>query len=175
MVQCVSHFHREKVTLDLLLRKVTSVPDLNSTTIREFLPEGFNRFTSLEECKQLVNQAMHKEVQDKRQELESCEFVIENCLYLVWAHLDYYMLQAIPSKTLGIDKPRGRSAQMAEMTWCVTVEQLNKLKQGLISVFNDTFCKNLIAVTQDLNTSDRGFVEALIRRIKKLIQFVPNK
>lgn len=42
----------------------------------------------------------------------------------------------------------GRSAQMGEITWCVTVEEINKLKQGLISVFNDTFCKNLISVTQ---------------------------
>ncbi|KAG8299872.1 hypothetical protein J6590_090524 [Homalodisca vitripennis] len=140
-----------------------------------FLPEGFNRFSSLDECKQQVNQAMHKEVQDKRQELESCEFVIENCLYLVWAHLDFYMLQAIPNKTLGIENVRARPQQLGEENWNFTVEQINKLKQGLISVFNDTFCKNLIAVTQDMSTNDRGFVEALIRRIKKLIQFVPNK
>lgn len=35
MVQCVSHFHREKITLDLLVRKFESVHDLNSTTIKE--------------------------------------------------------------------------------------------------------------------------------------------
>lgn len=75
----------------------------------QYLPEGFNLFSSLDECKQQVNQRMHKEVQDKKQELESCEFVMENCLYLVWAHLDYFMLQAIPSKTLGVAKPLGQS------------------------------------------------------------------
>ncbi|XP_054275578.1 nuclear pore complex protein Nup205-like [Macrosteles quadrilineatus] len=174
MVQCVSHFHREKVSLDLLVRKYQSIPDLNSTTVKEFLPEGYNRLSSLDESKQVVNQLMLKEVQDKKSELEMCEFVIENSLYLLWAHLDVYMLQSIPTKTLmGIKAQKPMNPR--ENSWGVSMEDLNKLKQGLVSVFNDTFCKNLITVSQELSTGDRGYVEALVRRIKKLIQFVPSK
>ena len=34
-------------------------------------------------------------VQQKHRELDYCSFLIENCLYLVWCHLDYYMLRSL--------------------------------------------------------------------------------
>ncbi|PSN57904.1 hypothetical protein C0J52_00219, partial [Blattella germanica] len=54
LVRCVEHYHREKATLDLLTRKLTSVSNMNSTELKE------------------------------------------NTLYLVWSHLDYYMLRSLP-------------------------------------------------------------------------------
>lgn len=33
----------------------------------------------------------------KNTELKLCVFLAEHCLYLLWAHLDYYMLHAIPA------------------------------------------------------------------------------
>lgn len=57
--------------------------------------------------------------------------------------------------------------------WKVTSEEVATLKKTLITVFNETFCKQLIATTQDQSTTDKSFVEALLRRIKRLIQFVP--
>lgn len=55
------------------------------------------------------------------------------------------------------------------------------LKKTLIGIFNETFCKQLLATGQghggssDARASDKGFIEALLRRIKRLIQFVPVK
>lgn len=35
-----------------------------------------------------------------------------------------------------------------DVTWSVSVEDINHLKQGLLSVFNDTFSKTLISTAQ---------------------------
>jgi len=35
LVQCVDHHHREKTALDLLSRKLTSIPNMNSTELKE--------------------------------------------------------------------------------------------------------------------------------------------
>lgn len=59
--------------------------------------------------------------------------------------------------------------------WKVTAEDVGTLKKTLIQVFTETFCKQLIATTQDQASTDKSFVEALLRRIKHLIQFVPVK
>lgn len=59
--------------------------------------------------------------------------------------------------------------------WKVTAEDVSGLKKTLVQVFTETFCKQLIATTQDQTSTDKSFVEALLRRIKHLIQFVPVK
>lgn len=59
--------------------------------------------------------------------------------------------------------------------WKVTIEDVSILKKTLVQVFTETFCKQLIATTQDQTSVDKSFVEALLRRIKHLIQFVPGK
>lgn len=59
--------------------------------------------------------------------------------------------------------------------WKVTADDVSILKKNLVQVFTETFSKQLIATTQDQTSNDKSFVEALLRRIKHLIQFVPVK
>lgn len=55
----------------------------------------------------------------------------------------------------------------------VSAEDMATLKKALVGVFNETFSKQLLATTQDQTNAEQGFVDALLRRIKRLIQFVP--
>ena len=55
----------------------------------------------------------------------------------------------------------------------VSSEDMATLKKALVGVFNETFSKQLLATTQDQSNAEKGFVDALLRRIKRLIQFVP--
>lgn len=56
--------------------------------------------------------------------------------------------------------------------WKVSSETLLELKQGLVSTFTDTFITQLLDTTHsEYATVDRSFIEALIRRIKRLLQF----
>ncbi|XP_075229968.1 nuclear pore complex protein Nup205 isoform X2 [Lycorma delicatula] len=178
LVQCVKHYHSEKDTLDFLTQHLNSVADMNTVSVKEFLPEELSNYSALDECRQQAGQVLQARIAEKMKELQLYIFIIEHCLYLLWSHLDYYMLRAIPNRTLGIEKtakPKGKTTQMAEITWGVSVDEINQLKQGLISVLNDSFCKNLINTTQEQTSTEKGFIEALLRRIKKLIQFVPDK
>jgi len=51
---------------------------------------------NVSENRSLAAQHLTLRVKLKHRELEYCSFLIENCLYLVWCHLDYYMLQSLP-------------------------------------------------------------------------------
>lgn len=60
-----------------------------------------------------------------------------------------------------------------EAGWKITTEDVSALKKTLVLIFNETFCKSLIATTQPQAGADKGFTDALLRRVKRLIQFVP--
>lgn len=172
LVQCVEHHHLEKAALDLLSRKLASVPNMNSTELKEFLPEGSINTGNVAENRSLAAQHLSLQLKLKHQELRYCSFLIENCLYLVWCHLDYYMLRSLPH---GFPQVVPSPVLTQELMWLVSPQEISQLKQGLISIFNDSFSRKLIDTKQDQPASDRGFVEALLRRIKRLIQFVPVK
>lgn len=102
---------------------------------------------------------MRERLQEKRNELRLCVFIVEHCLYLLWAHLDYYMLRAVPVDPLlgsnqsyaSLDTQNvlliaGGSAEAAG--WRAMSEDIVALKKHLISVFNETFCNQLVATTQ---------------------------
>lgn len=59
--------------------------------------------------------------------------------------------------------------------WKVTSDDVATLKKALVNVLNETFCKQLTATTQNESGVDKEFVNALLRRIKRLIQFAPVK
>lgn len=91
---------------------------------------------------------------------------------MLWAHLDFYMLKAVGfNQTYGNDllltgDPNG---------WKVGMDEVSGLKENLVTVITENFCKQLVNTTSECSVSDKGFVEALLRRIKRLIQFVPVK
>lgn len=61
------------------------------------------------------------------------------------------------------------------MEWKISMEMLIELKQGLISVFTDTFIAQLLDTHNEYATVNRSFIEALVRRIKRLLQFISTK
>jgi nuclear pore complex protein Nup205 len=175
LVQCVDHHHREKTAPDLLSQKLSSIPDMNSTELKEFLPEGTMNTGNVSENRSLAAQHLTLRVKLKHRELEYCSFLIENCLYLVWCHLDYYMLQSLPHGFPQDVPSHVLNQGIKELVWLASPQEISQLKQGLISIFSDSFSRRLIDTNQDRPASDREYVKALIRRIKRLMQFVPVK
>ncbi|XP_055585632.1 nuclear pore complex protein Nup205-like [Uranotaenia lowii] len=165
----VEYYNREKLSYESLQRQRNSLPSL-----------------SLDANVQIQHDSLTERIASKQEELKRCVFITENCLYLLWAHLDFFMLRAIPVNTLHFNHPFGAENYLSSQTevgWKITAEDVATLKKTLISIFNETFCKQLLATTttggQQLDASrrlsDKGFIEALLRRVKRLIQFVPVK
>lgn len=175
LVQCVDHHYREKTALDLLSRKLSSIPNMNSTELKEFLPEGTMNNGNLSENRSLAAQHVTLRVKLKHRELEYCSFLIENSLYLVWSHLDYYMLRSLSSGFPQVVPSHVLNQGITKLLWLASPQEISQLKQGLISIFSDSFSRRLIDTKQDRPAFDREFVETLVRRIKRLVQFVPVK
>lgn len=60
------------------------------------------------------------------------------------------------------------------VAWKASSETLMELKQGLVSTFTDNFITQLLDTHNEYakNAVDHSFVEALVRRIKRLLQFI---
>lgn len=95
LISTVNYQHNEKVTHDYLARKLGEVSEMNINELTHFIEESFES-TDVQTRRERVFDIIHERLQKKKQEMEYCAFIIENCLYLIWTHLDYYMLRAIP-------------------------------------------------------------------------------
>ncbi|CAH1968892.1 unnamed protein product [Acanthoscelides obtectus] len=182
LISAVNYHHQEKVTHDLLVRKVKEVSDMNSLELTQFINDSSDDVTDLISKREKAYDILTDRLEKKKKEISYCAFIIEHCLYLIWSHLDFYMLKAIPKpRNLGTAIPNASLtsdptlASASEATWKVCTETVSNLKQGLVSLFNDSFSKQLLETAQDRTELDKGLVEALLRKIKRLVQFVPVK
>lgn len=138
----VRFYAAEKVALDSLQRQIGSLSTVH-----------------LENNGRTQQKMMRERLQEKRNELKLCVFIVEHCLYLLWAHLDYYMLRAVPvDPLLGFNQNfstldtqnvlliSGVTSEAAG--WKAMTEDIVVLKKHLISVFNETFCNQLVQTTQ---------------------------
>ncbi|XP_057651912.1 nuclear pore complex protein Nup205 [Diorhabda carinulata] len=181
LISVVNFHHQEKVTHDLLVRKLREIPDMNSAELRPYINESIE-LSDLSSKREKAYEVISDKLEKKKKEINYCAFIIENSLYIIWTHLDFYMLKAIPRTRNFMQfpmnpllKPDTTLASSSEATWKVSTDLISSLKQGLVSLFNDSFTKRLLETAQDRNDSDRGFVETLLRKIKRLVQFVPVK
>jgi nuclear pore complex protein Nup205 len=153
---CVEFFNREKKTYDSMIRQRNALPAI-----------------SLDVNVMQHHQQMTEKLIAKNQELKLSVFIVEHCMYLLWAHLDYYLLRAItPALQFNGFMSSGDSAFAASRA---TSDEIAKLKQNLVTIFNETFSKQLLSTSQDQTATEKGFIDALLRRIKRLIQFVPGE
>lgn len=103
---CVEYYNREKHAYDVLLRQRSSLAtgvNINSEgkkSLSQFLSTQLFNFHATQCIDQLQYDNLAEKLLYKQQELKYSVFITENCLYLLWAHLDYYMLRAISVNSL---------------------------------------------------------------------------
>lgn len=141
---------------------------------------------------------LHQNCHLQKKEIDYCIFIIENALFIIWAHLDYFLLKAIPNPRsttyihpassgthldgwlyvvlfsrffkvqVSVSLPSGQSDAISK----VSTEVISNLRQGLVSLFNDSFSNQLLETSQGRSEQDKGLTDALLRKIKRLVQFV---
>ncbi|KAK7872950.1 hypothetical protein R5R35_004260 [Gryllus longicercus] len=173
LVQCVGYHQREKANLDLLQHKKMSLGTVNySLDMSEIVLDNGREPLQSEEGHALAARALDEQIDQKRLELAHCAFLVDNCLYLIWCHLSYFAEEASGRREniglLSFSKPVTLSPKVPIK---ISKQEISALKQGLVSTFNDRFSKQLMETQQEKSAIDKGFVEALLRRIKRLIQF----
>ena len=85
---------------------------------------------------------LSEKIANKQNELKMCVFIVEHCLYLLWAHLEFYMSKAIPVNTMQYNNATV-SGDYMDMNWRITSDDISLLKKALISVLNETFSNKL--------------------------------
>ncbi|XP_026804036.1 nuclear pore complex protein Nup205 [Rhopalosiphum maidis] len=117
------------------------------------------------------NEIENKDIGDQTQRI-LCKQIVEVCLYILWAHTDYYFMQ---SPVQHVHRPKGLNrsgSSNQDDEDGVTPDELKELRQGLVKVFNEAFLEKLYATNDE--KSEDSFVQVMVHRIKKLLQFVSS-
>ncbi|XP_018798172.1 PREDICTED: nuclear pore complex protein Nup205 isoform X2 [Bactrocera latifrons] len=122
---------------------------------------------SIDNSARLSNIEWTKQYENRQKELSLYVFIIEQTLYLLWLHLDFYVRSTASATGQGLALTIEEYLPNA-----TTIEDFGLLKQNMISVFNETFCNHLSSASG--SDSANYFNCTLVRRIKSLIQLLPG-
>ncbi|XP_064596049.1 nuclear pore complex protein Nup205-like [Liolophura sinensis] len=179
------------------LRKLQSLADLTNEDLKHFLDAGTSEKLSTQQRQQIARKRLIQIVGHKVKELRHYSYIIENCLFVLWRHLEFYLLHCVPMdkqpSLYQVHVKRNRQLrrlqdisslssqsmreadvdpELEEGTRGVTQEDIDQLKMEAVSAINETLFEKLQKIDQCFGKSrtEYGFTEALIRRIKRLLK-----
>ncbi|XP_031788663.1 nuclear pore complex protein Nup205 isoform X2 [Nasonia vitripennis] len=152
-------------------KRPTSVKEMSSADLKKHLNEEEIEL-DINKQRIIIEQRINRREKEKRQNMKYASLIIEHSLYILWSHLDFYAMQ-----TLAQSRSHLSSVNIDDSTleWKKLTELLPELKKGLVSIFTDSFITRLLEIHSEYTTVEQGFIEALIRRIKRLLQFIVVK
>ncbi|KOC62474.1 Nuclear pore complex protein Nup205 [Habropoda laboriosa] len=169
LVSVTNLLHTELPHIDTLIKKSAIVGEMSTTELKEYMSEEEAEL-DVQKQRVIVEQRLNRSVKEKRQTIKYCSLIIEHALYILWSHLDFYMIQVISRHSRMQVSSGGIDEDM--VLWKVSSETLMELKHGLVSTFTDSFIAQLVDRHSEYVTLDYNFIEALVRRIKRLLQFI---
>ncbi|XP_074656294.1 nuclear pore complex protein Nup205-like [Tubulanus polymorphus] len=173
------------------LHKLNSIADLTNDELKELTGNVGSEKVLTQHRQQLAHKRLQQILTHKVKESQLCAYLVENCLFILWRHLDYYFIHCRPSDqgmTLfeGQLQNQSRIRKLQDTTETrlsihkekqgidvpVTKDELNALKQAAVSCINDSIFKKLQEIEQVYTKHHTrfGFTEALIRRLKRLLK-----
>ncbi|CAI9734078.1 pore complex Nup205 [Octopus vulgaris] len=191
--QCSSQFMSVFDSYQQLKRKLASVTDLTADDLKEYSGVADLEKVSTQQQQQLAKKRLVQIIGYRYQELQNFSYIIENCLFILWRHLEYYLLHCVPldqQPSLYQTQHREQSRQFSDMTFSVshkdfdpnsgshdfiasvTCEELDALKCNAPAIIGDTLMKKILEINQCFGKarSHYSFVGAVVRRIRRLLR-----
>ncbi|XP_046581767.1 nuclear pore complex protein Nup205-like [Haliotis rubra] len=197
--QCAGQFlvvydsHRQHV------QKLTHLQDLSSEDLKQFSGASGTEKMSSQQRHELARSRLTDIVTQKAKELQHHAYIVENCLFIIWRHLEYYLLHCIPvdQQPLAYQAHMRRHNQIRrlqdltgirgvppaepeimikpeyeQLSHGVTRDDIELLKQTAPSVISESLLKKVQEINQCYvkDRSHYSFTEAVIRRIKRLLR-----
>ncbi|KAF7393195.1 nuclear pore complex protein Nup205 [Vespula maculifrons] len=161
--------HNELPHVDSLIKKSAMISDMTAAELKKYMSDEEAEL-DIDKQRIVLEQRLNQRLKEKRQSIKYCCLIIEHSLYLLWSHLDFYTMQIMS----GHQRMQVSTGNIIDniLEKKISPEILTELKQGLISIFTDSFITQLIDTYNEYTTVDRNFIEALVRRIKRLLQFI---
>ncbi|XP_013384593.1 nuclear pore complex protein Nup205 [Lingula anatina] len=191
--QCANSFMSVWDTHKQYMRKLANVLDLGAEELKELSVGMSSERISTQQRQQLARKKLMQLLNYKAQELQHYSYTIENCLFILWRHLEYYLVHCVPAdqgQTLfqlhakkhamrrlqensvaGEDQVEDSSLDTSRHSG-VSQEDLQHLRANAGACINETLFRKLQEIEQCYAKSRTryGFIEALIRRLKRLLK-----
>ncbi|XP_061677386.1 nuclear pore complex protein Nup205 isoform X2 [Syngnathoides biaculeatus] len=174
------------------LGKLQSLDQLPPEELKELCqglvpgPGGVEKISSVQRSL-LANRRLVQLVNNRAKLLALCFYIIETCLFVLWRHLEYYLLHCTPSDPKDSPVPgatlyRSRFAddsfgnlQASTRRGAisqVTKQDLELLKSDMAAGFGEALQRKLLEVEGLYNQvrSRYTFIQALVRRIRGLLR-----
>ncbi|CAB0036829.1 unnamed protein product [Trichogramma brassicae] len=117
----------------------------------------------------LMDQHKSLRLKHTNQNTKYLSIIVEMSMYILWSHLDFYATQIITSSKNNLS-----SSNLDDNS--IEIKKLHELMPGLkkevLTTFADNFASKIIDNRTDYAMVDKNYMNALIRRIKRLVQFI---
>nr|XP_057942817.1 nuclear pore complex protein Nup205 isoform X2 [Doryrhamphus excisus] len=183
------HFHQSHRQS---LGKLQSLDQLPPEELKELCqglvlgPGGVEKISSVQRSL-LAKRRLVQLINNRAKLLALCSYIIETCLFVLWRHLEYYLLHCTPTdpkdsplpgaslyrsrladdSLCGLQASSGRSSIS-----CVTKQDLELLKSDMAAGFGEALQRKLLEVEGLYSQvhSRYTFIQALVRRIRGLLR-----
>ncbi|XP_046735126.1 nuclear pore complex protein Nup205 [Diprion similis] len=172
LVSSTSLLHSEQPYVDTMVKNASIIKDMSSTDLKKYITEEESEL-DIQKQRLITEKRLAEQARCKREDLKYCSLIVEHSLYILWSHLDFFAMQAMTRH----NRSQVSSGNLDEtvVAWRISAEMLSDLKQGLVATLSDSFITQLMDTPREFTTTDRSFIEALVRRIKRLLQFIITK
>ncbi|XP_077424154.1 nuclear pore complex protein Nup205 [Vanacampus margaritifer] len=175
------------------LAKQQSLDQLPSEELKELCqglvsgPGGVEKISSAQRSL-LANKRLVQLINNRAKLLALCSYIIETCLFVLWRHLEYYLLHCTPTdpKVLPLPGATLYRSRLADDSFGslqastptrgaisrVTQQDLEQLKSDMAAGFGEALRRKLLEV-EGLYSQVRSrytFIQALVRRIRGLLR-----
>ncbi|KAL4232887.1 hypothetical protein ACF0H5_007574 [Mactra antiquata] len=200
--QCTNQFMLVYENRKQHLSKLEGLSDLSVEDLKQFTTIDGGEKMSSHQRQLVAKKRLSQLISYNYRELRAYSYIIENCLFLLWRHLEYYFKYCVPADKgenqyqtqsrrqlqirrlqdiVGVSpvatdsRPEigtGTSVASNDSRPLVRQQDLDTLKQMSITVLSDSLLKKVQEINQTFssNKSQFGFVEAVVRRIKRSLR-----
>nr|XP_061812614.1 nuclear pore complex protein Nup205-like isoform X2 [Nerophis lumbriciformis] len=162
------------------LGKLQSLDQLPPEELKELCqglvsgPGGVEKISSVQRSL-LAKRRLVQLINNRAKLLALCSYIIETCLFVLWRHLEYYLLHCTPTDPKDYPLPGTTFLQTSSGRGAVSrvsKQDLELLKSDMAAGFGEVLQRKLLEV-ESLYSQVRSryaFIQALVRRIRGLLR-----
>uniref|UniRef100_A0A8C9EA53 Nucleoporin 205 n=1 Tax=Phocoena sinus TaxID=42100 RepID=A0A8C9EA53_PHOSS len=176
------------------VNKLQNVEQLPPDEIKELcqsvMPAGVDKISTTQKYV-LARRRLVKLINNRAKLLSLCSFITETCLFILWRHLEYYLLHCTPTDSqdsLFASRTLFKSRRLQDSfasesnldfrsgLTIVSQHDIDQLQADAISAFGESLQKKLLDI-EGLYSKVRSrysFIQALVRRIRGLLRISRN-
>lgn len=94
LVSVTNLLHADLPHVDTLISKSAVIGEMSTAELKEYMSDEEAEL-DVQKQRVIVEQRLNRWVKEKRQTIKYCSLIIEHALYILWSHLDFYMIQVM--------------------------------------------------------------------------------